>query len=116
MPLKQAPGADPVKSKDEKLLRALKKKLRGMEPLIAKQSSGELLSDAQLQKLESLDSVLADLAEASEAVGAARERAAGRAADMQRGRRGKAPYPVVEELRDRGYFNEEDEESNSDAE
>ena len=73
MPLRDSPGSSAgPKNKDEKLLRALKKKL----PLLAKQASGELLSEAQLQKLESLDDVLADLADVTETIEATSQRGA----------------------------------------
>lgn len=77
MPLRDSPGSSAgPKNKDEKLLRALKKKLRSMEPLLAKQASGELLSETQLQKLESLDDVLADLADVTETIEATSQRGA----------------------------------------
>ncbi len=62
MPLREG-SANASKTKDEKLIRALKKKLRSMEPLIAKQAAGELLTEDQLYKLEGLDDILASLAE-----------------------------------------------------
>jgi uncharacterized protein with WD repeat len=77
MPLRDSPVLNAsTKTKSEKLLRALKKKLRSMEPLLAKQASGELLNEAQLQKLESLDDVLADLADVTETIEATSQRGA----------------------------------------
>ena len=45
-------------SKEEKLLRALKKKLRGINELIEKKQRGEALDPQQREKVRQLDSVL----------------------------------------------------------
>ena len=45
----------PEKRMNEKLLRALRKKMRAIEALHEKQESGEKLDDAQLEKLELYD-------------------------------------------------------------
>jgi hypothetical protein len=57
-----------AKTEDDKLLRALRKKLRSMEPLIVKQKAGGLLDEAQLAKLEGLDEIIADLAGVAEKI------------------------------------------------
>jgi len=51
------------KSGNEKRLRALNKKLREIEALGERQSLGEELDEQQQQKLESLSSVLEQMAE-----------------------------------------------------
>lgn len=48
-------------SKDEKLLRALKKKLKGIQELISKQELGVILDNQQKEKIAQLDSVLGDI-------------------------------------------------------
>ena len=48
-------------SKDEKLLRALKKKLRGINDLIEKKNQGVLLNPQQMEKITQLDTVLLDM-------------------------------------------------------
>jgi uncharacterized protein with WD repeat len=51
------------KSGDEKRLRALNKKLREIEALTERQGRGEELDEQQQQKLESMGSVLEQMAE-----------------------------------------------------
>jgi uncharacterized protein with WD repeat len=48
-------------TKEEKLIRALKKKLRGMDELKEKKERGERLDAQQLKKLEELPTLLHDL-------------------------------------------------------
>ena len=48
-------------SKEEKLLRALKKKLRGINELLQKKENGDILNAQQLEKIEQLDTVLEDM-------------------------------------------------------
>lgn len=48
-------------SKDEKVVRSLRKKLKSIEELFAKQKNGETLDDQQLEKIYGLDSVLAEM-------------------------------------------------------
>lgn len=45
-------------SKNEKILRALKKKLRSIDDLLEKQKNGVELDEQQLAKIETLDSVM----------------------------------------------------------
>lgn len=54
---------DRLKSSDEKLLHALRKKLRQIEELIKKQDSGVELDDAQLDKVSGLEDVIAEMQE-----------------------------------------------------
>ena len=51
------------KSSDEKLMHALRKKLRQVEDLIKKQNAGATLDEAQLEKVASLEELIAQLEE-----------------------------------------------------
>eukprot|EP01038_Epipyxis_sp_PR26KG_P005292 gene5292-7354_t len=48
-------------SANEKILRALKKKLKGIDDLIQKQNNGVELDEQQQQKIDSLPSIMADM-------------------------------------------------------
>jgi hypothetical protein len=48
-------------SKDEKVLRALKKKLKGINDLLEKKKKGEVLNEQQKTKVSQLDNVLEDM-------------------------------------------------------
>jgi len=54
---------DRLKSSDEKLLHALRKKLRQIEELIKKQDAGVELDDAQIDKVAGLEDVIAEMQE-----------------------------------------------------
>ena len=49
------------KSSEEVILRSLRKKMKAIEDLLAKQRSGHVLDQQQLLKIDSLDTVLADM-------------------------------------------------------
>ena len=52
------PMKDTVEISEDKYIRALRKKLRDIDLLLAKQKNGDLLDAQQLLKLETLDGVL----------------------------------------------------------
>lgn len=52
-------------SSDEKILRALRKKLTQIEGLLKKQSEGIELDDAQVMKVETMESVIEEMEEVS---------------------------------------------------
>jgi uncharacterized protein with WD repeat len=49
------------KSRNEKVVRSLRKKLKAIELLISKQRSGEELDEQQLEKVNSLDQIMKDI-------------------------------------------------------
>jgi uncharacterized protein with WD repeat len=55
------------KTPGEKLIHALRKKLKQIEELLKKQEAGQQLDDAQLDKIASVEDVIAQLEEASSA-------------------------------------------------
>mmetsp|Transcript_9044 Transcript_9044/g.13590 ORF Transcript_9044/g.13590 Transcript_9044/m.13590 type:complete len:123 (-) Transcript_9044:91-459(-) len=48
-------------TEDDKVLRALKKKMRKIDNLISRQKAGETLDEQQLESIESLDDVVAQM-------------------------------------------------------
>jgi len=49
------------KSSEEIILRSLKKKMKAIEDLLAKQKDGHILDSQQLLKIDTLDTILADI-------------------------------------------------------
>ena len=52
---------DTAQVKEEKYVKALRKKLREIDALIARQKKGDVLDDQQLAKIESLDAVMQEM-------------------------------------------------------
>jgi len=98
-------------SSEKKFLKSLRKKLKSLEALVKLQEQGKDLTEQQLEKLDGVDDVIEQFASIS-----------GIVAEQENGIRGgrsptfstrKSVYPIADKEEEEGYYNAEQEESDS---